>query len=126
MPTETLVPGNLPLRIRRGIGFGPITFNFKNALGAAFDLTGYTAEFTARPEENSPNKLNLTASVEAPATGGQVKLAEMTDEQVAVALRPFPDGEMPYDLVLINVSGNKLEPPVSGILTIDSTEGGTQ
>lgn len=126
MSEATLLPGNLPLRIRRGIAFGPIDFVLKDANNAAFDLTGYTAQCVARPELDSPDEIDFGAVIYTAPTNGVVRLPAQTDEQVATLLRPFGDVEMPYDLVLIDSGGNKLEPSVSGILTIESTPGGTR
>lgn len=122
---DTLLPGNYPLTMVRGEAFGPINISCKNGLGAAFDLTGYTVEASAIPEIGSPNKIDLSASVVAPATGGIVRLGELTDEQTAVLLRPFSDGQWIYAVVLTNNAGNKLERTLQGPFIIQSSPTGT-
>jgi hypothetical protein len=115
MPTDTLAPGNLPLKMRRGSTFGPISILCKNAAGtAAFDLTGYTVRSIARPEFPSPNQLDLGATIETPATAGEIKIL-ITDENT---IRNFPVGEYPYDVVLES-AGVRGAPTVAGILTVE-------
>lgn len=111
--SETLAPGNLPLIMRRGSTFGPISIFCKTGLGGAFDLTGYNAFMVARPEVPSPNSLNLNPSITAGVTGEIV--VTKTDEQTQ---RDFPAGEYIYDLVLESSGGVRGAPTLAGRLTV--------
>lgn len=113
----TLLPGNLPLRIRRGVSFGPILISCQDGEGNPFNLTGYTVSALARPEIGSPNTIDLDPDITDAINGGIT--LEFTDEETERLLRPFPPGEYVYDVVLQNSSGEKLEPSISGVLTVE-------
>lgn len=114
MATETLLPGNLPLEMRRGVTFGPITLVFRDSNGVLINLTGYTARGVARPEIPSPNQFDLEPTISAPATDGKVVI-EFTDEETA---QLFPAGIYNYAITLTNGSAEIFGPFVAGVLTV--------
>lgn len=110
---DPLVPGNLPLKMRRGSTFGPISIFCKDGLGAAFNLTGYAAFGVARRETQSSDTYDLQPAITAGLTG-EIKI-EFTDEQT---IQLFPAGEYAYDLVLEAPGGVRGNPLIAGTLTV--------
>lgn len=109
----SLVPGNLPLKMRRGSSFGPISIFCKDGLGAAFNLTGYSAFAVARSFPLSSSSLDLSPAI-TPGITGEIVI-EFTDEETQ---RDFPPGEYEYDLVLETPGGVRGAPIIAGKLTV--------
>lgn len=109
----SLLPGNLPLKMRRGSSFGPISIFCKDGLGAAFNLTGYSAFAVARSFPLSSSSLSLAPAI-TPGVTGEIVI-EFTDEEIQ---RDFPPGEYDYDLILEAPGGERGSPLIAGRLTV--------
>jgi hypothetical protein len=114
MPDETLDPGNLPMEMRRGVQFGPITLELKDPTGAAVNLTGYTPRAIARPEIPSPNSFDLGAGIIPPATDGKIQL--FVDQEDTTRL--FPAGLYTYAITVKDGSEEIFGPFIQGQLTV--------
>lgn len=108
-----LVPGNLPLKMRRGSSFGPISIFCKDGAGAPFNLTSYSVFAVARSFPLSTSPLDLHPEITAGTTGEIV--IEFTDEETQ---RDFPTGEYEYDLILETPAGARGLPLIVGKLTV--------
>ncbi len=103
-----MIPFILPLTVTKGITFGPVTFNFKQADATPFDLTGYQVLAYARRYPNSKEKIDLAPQITDAANGTAV--ISFTDE-FTLALT---GGGYGWDLILEGPSGIRTGPYFAG------------
>lgn len=95
------------------MSFGPVTLICQDSNSTAINLTGFGVASLARPQLESPNNIDLQPVISDP-TNGVIEFAEFTDaETSAMAL-----GEYGYDLVLINLSSERIGPFIAGPFTV--------
>lgn len=115
MPDSTLLPGPVPLTMRRGVTFGPLTFELEDANGSAVNLTGFTPRWIARPEIPSPNQYDFGPALSGTPTDGKVIITQ-TDEET---LRDWPAGSYQHALTLEDGTGQVFGPYIAGPLTVE-------
>lgn len=108
-----MIPAPLPLTIRAGTAFGPMTITCQQADGSAFNLTGWTAYAYIKSEPGAALFYDLNPSV-TNAAGGIVTIPQIDD---AVTLA-FTLGTYHWDLILKDGTGEKYGPFIEGVVTI--------
>lgn len=109
-------PVNLPLKIRRGIAYGPLKIVCRDANHDPVPLTSYTVAAVARPETESTTNIDLEPTITNAAAG------EITISLDVVDTGYFPVGEYVYDLILTTPGGVRLPPVIGGPLRVIDTE----
>jgi len=104
------------LTIKRGTTFGPYQILCKDANGAAVPLAGYSAKAEARKNNDSELALDLAPAIEADDAAGIITLPEIPWETTA----DIAENLLKWDLILIDPSGKKLPPFVSGEITVET------
>jgi hypothetical protein len=100
-----MTPATLDFTIYQGITFGPVLINCLDAADAAVDITGWTLQADVRRTlQDGVVEFNLGASITNGATG-EITLT-LTDEETDL----LDAGSYVWDLVLENLSGQRLGP----------------
>lgn len=108
-------PVNVPLKIRRGIRYGPLVLVCRDANHDPVPLTSYTVAAVARPETESTTKIDLEPAITNAAAG------EITIDLSIIDTGYFPVGEYVYDLILTTPGGVRLSPVIGGNLRVIDT-----
>jgi len=102
----------LNLTIVKGITFGPLLINCKNAAGQPVDLTDWSVFAEVRVNPKAALAFSLEPEI-TEAAAGEITIG-FTDEET----QELPAGHYGWDLVLERPSGERLGPYVTGKLTV--------
>lgn len=108
-------PVDLPLKIRRGIAYGPLKIVCRDANHDPVPLTNYTVAAVARPEIGSTTNIDLEPAITNAAA------AEITIDLDVIETGYFPLGDYVYDLILTTPGGVRLPPVIGGNLRVIDT-----
>jgi hypothetical protein len=106
-------PAIYPIKIRRGIHYGPLTVLAQDSNSNAVDLTGFSVFAVGRSELESENLVDLQPAI-TNAAGGVIVI-ELEDEYTVTF--PLMDGGV-WDLVLQNPAGERIPPLLAGPFTV--------
>lgn len=108
-------PALFPIKIRRGIHYGPLTITCNDSNDTPVDISGFGVFAVGRPETESPTLVDLQPEI-TDGPGGVVTI----DLDDADTLQ-FPVGDYVWDLVLENLDSERIGPFLAGPLTIIDT-----
>jgi hypothetical protein len=105
-------PANFPIKIRRGIHYGPLTVSCQDSNDDPVPLTGFSVFAVARPQLESPNEIDLEPAI-TNAVGGVITI-DLDDETT----NQFAVGDYVWDLVLQEPGGERIPPLLAGPLSV--------
>ena len=107
-------PATLNLTIRRGVSFGPVTITGRDLAGALVPLAGWSAFSQVRLAPGEAVVLDFAPLIAADDAAGIVTLPEVTWAVTAT----LADGVYFWDLILQTPAGRRLDPCISGTVTV--------
>lgn len=107
-----MTPVTHNLTIRRGITFGPLTFEFKDDAGDPVDLTGWQIFADVRKKPTDEVAFSLEPEITDAEAG--IAVIEFTDEETD----ELTAGSYGWDLVLQNPDGERLGPYLAGRVSV--------
>lgn len=114
--TMSQIFSQIPLTIRRGVTFGPITIICRDALGAAIPLAGWSAYAEARKTPDGPVVLDLVPVIAADDALGIITIPAIAH----TATTSLSDSLLGFDLILGTPIGTRIDSGVAGTIHIST------
>ena len=108
--------GTLNLTIRRGVSFGPVAITCLGTDGQPLPLAGWAAFAQMRQSPDDPVLLDFAPVIAADDAAGLVTFP-VVDYATTAALQ---DGVYFWDLILQTAEGRRLDPSISGTVTVST------
>ncbi len=109
-----MTPGTLNLVLKRGVTFGPVTITCTDANGAAVALGGWSAFAHVRKDPAAGLLLDFAPVIAGNDTAGIVTLPAVPWAATAA----LEAGVFFWDLILQDPAGRRLDPILSGTVTV--------
>lgn len=109
-----MTPGTLNLVLKRGITFGPVTISCTDADNAVLPLGGWSAFAHVRKDPAGPLVLDFAPVIAGNDTAGLVTLPAVPWATTAT----LAAGVYFWDLLLQDPAGRRLDPILSGTVTV--------
>lgn len=110
------MPADFPIAITRGVTYPGFSVLFKDKDGAVVPLAGWKAFAEIRKDPESSLTLDLTPHIAADDTAGLLVVPPISH----AATDALPEGIYAWGLMLETPAGERLEPSITGMVTIDT------
>lgn len=109
-------PGTLNLTIKRGVSFGPARIICRNAAGEIVPLAGWQAYAQMRKSPDDPVLIDFSPNIASDDADGLVTLPVISYSLTAA----LSNGVFFWDLILQTPDGRRLDPSLSGTVTVST------